>query len=343
MQSQLDEPTWDLSPAINLLNTLSSRHVSHTWSENLRSGRPKPVEDTTSFSSIPLEIDQPDHFALSRVQDESLGLGDFDEIWAFFGQSADKEKLYNADALADPSLNHTLVSELETGQLNKGVRWRDELDGADLEDNVEPVLVDTAASLRTEKRTARRAQAKEKAAKLAIKSSANHNIVSDSATCAESGEELENLRRSPDRRAVIQNILRRPEPKPSPPTSPSPPKTLPRTPTKQIPITNPFIWSGGGLRSPAHRPQILPLEQLSIEARKLKLLVMLAKHFPDESTFLLNAGLSNPQFMPLNTSVGGIHVFVDISNVSHAVRLIRVSTLIKIDYDRIPRLSEDSS
>lgn len=43
---------------------------------------------------------------------------------------------------------------------------------------------------------------------------------------------------------------------------------------------------------------------------------MLGKDYPQELRYLTNAGLVEPAFTPLNTSPIGIHVFIDMSNIS---------------------------
>ena len=217
-----------------------------------------------------------------------------------------------------------LISELEAENTSKGVRWRDEFDGADLEDNVEPSSFDTAVSIRTQKRASRRARARLRAAKLADTPAIGKGTVSDTVTDAESSEELERLRRSPDRRAVIQDILGRHRPSTrdtsSPPTSPSPPKSDVRSIKKEWPPSDPFLWSVDEFRSSFSRIQIAPQDGLSATARKRQLITRLTRSFPAESKYLSNSGLIEPAFTPLNVSTVGIHVFIDISNVSRICR-----------------------
>jgi hypothetical protein len=212
------------------------------------------------------------------------------------------------------------LSELEAEITSKGVRWRDELEGGDLEDNVKPASFDTAASTRTQKRAARRARARLRAENFANLFTTEKDTVSDTVTDAESGEELERLRRSPDRKAVIQDILGRHRPNTrdtsSPPTSPSPPKSDAKPIKKEWLSSDPFVWSVEEFRSSSSRRQIVPRDGLSITARKRQLIAMLATNFPAESKYLANSGLIEPAFTPLNVSSIGIHVFIDISNVS---------------------------
>jgi hypothetical protein len=290
MPPQTDGPDWDFSSAINLLKSLS---LSNNEAKPAPSSPPRP-----SFEPGQTLI----------LNNTSSHLGDFSSLWSLFGGSLNE------------TVDNVPLSELDAENISKGVRWRDELDGADLEDNLEPSPFDTAASIRTQKRAARRARAKLRAEKLGDLSNTGKGTVSDTATDAESGGELERLRRSPDRRAVIQDILGRNRPSTrdtsSPPTSPSPPKDDIRSAKKKWPVSHPFLWSVDEFRSPTSRSQVFPRDGLSTVARKVQLIKMLAADFPTESQYLSNSGLIEPAFTPLNVSTIGIHVFIDISNVS---------------------------
>ena len=289
MPQNTDVPDWDFSSAIDLLKSLS-------LSNNESKPPPSPPQPA-------LDYDQ------TLAPDASSSrLGDFRNLWSLFGASLDEG-------------GHDVpLSELEAENTSKGVRWWDELDGTDLEDNVVSSSFHRAASIKTQKRAARRSRARLRAEKLTNLSNTERDILSDTATDAESDEELERLRQSPDRRAVIQEILDRHMPNhrdiSSPPTSPSPPKADIRSARKEWPISNPFLWSTKDVRTSASRSRILPHDGLSAKARKVQLIRMLAENFPAESQYLSNSGLIEPAFTPLNCSTIGIHVFVDISNVS---------------------------
>ena len=290
MPPQTDGPDWDFSSAIDLLRSLSLSNK----------------EATPKTSSSPQRAFEREQTLI--LNNTSSQLGDFSSVWSLFRGSLSEVT------------NDVPFPELDADNAGKGVRWRDELDGADLEDNVEPVSFDTAASIRTQKRAARRARARLRAEKVANASVLEKATCSDTATDAESGEELERLRRSPDRRAVIQSILGRHRPNTrdasSPPTSPSPPKSDVRPIKKEWPISDPFLWPVDEFRSSSSRSQIIPRDGLSITARKRQLIAMLSTSFPADSKYLANSGLVEPAFTPLNISTIGVHVFIDISNVS---------------------------
>ena len=288
MQSEKNGPDWGFDAAIDLLHDL---HLSKDRADT-------PPEQPASSAGL-----HPDH-----------GLGDFSQLWEFLGRPFQ----------LDNGITHTYahydnhVAELEADPLSRNVRWRDELDGADLEDNVEPDNNINGASAKTRKRAERRSRARERAAKIALV----QPQISDTGTEPESADELETLRRSPDRRAVIAEILghRKAVNKEatSPPTTPSPPTALTSTPRKKPlenwPLSNPFSWQTPRFTS-SQKQQILPKDGLSPRGRKNQLISSLISTFKEERKFLKNAGLIEPAFTPLNISPTGIHVFIDISNI----------------------------
>ncbi|KAK5942388.1 hypothetical protein PMZ80_004951 [Knufia obscura] len=283
---------WSFEPAITLLKSAAG-------------GEDEPAPSPTMQPDLTTPLTPiPQHTAKG-------GLGDFTEIWKELGVA------YDPPTPSQPDVKLGSSVESDTSQLVKAVKWRDEQDGADLEDNVEPEQV-TASNLRTRKRAARRARARERELQLA---QGTVDPASDTATDDESGEELESLRRSPDRRSLIADLVGRPRPTEtiSPPTSPSPPKTRAtlQTPTKKLwPISNPFLWSAPSAPSPASKNTIIPIDGLNGHLRKLNLISQLSLKFPDESKYLSNQGCREPAFSPLNTSSFGIHVFIDFSNIS---------------------------
>ncbi|KIW89113.1 uncharacterized protein Z519_09965 [Cladophialophora bantiana CBS 173.52] len=294
MPDEGDLPLWDLNDAIKLLNRLALKNPDPAVSHELivHCNNDQVANDTSGGS-----------------------LGDFSFVWDFLGRphTADEQQ---ATELVKYKVNDEPVAEIDLNPLNKGVRWRDEVDGADLEDNVEPPNNKaTAAYIRNQKRAARRARAKERAEYLVPQ----QKTVSDTSDL-ESGEELESLRRSPDRRAVIDGILGRSRPglrdHSSPPTSPSPPKAEIRTPKRDLAVSNPFVWATSPVSTPSKHTVIIPCDGLTPKARKQALITELIRRHPEEKRYLKNSGLLEPAFTPLNTSDIGIHVFVDISNIS---------------------------
>ena len=277
--------TWDFESAINLLTSLSIPRYAAQYS-------------STDESSS----------AEGETSEDGVSLGNFNDLWDFLGRPRILDDEPHIELLNSEE-NDT--SESDPAQ-TKAIRWRDE-DGADLEDNIEPIQ-HTAAQLRTQKRAERRARAKERAEQLAAKQAA----ISDTDTDAESGKELELLRRSPDRKAVIEDIVGRKRPVAadnSPPTSPSPPKSQ-ATPKRNWPVSNPFLWTAPGVPSPSYRTTIAACDGMSQQQRKQALIAKLREKNPEEVRYLKNKGLTLPEFTKLNVSNIGVHVFIDMSNIS---------------------------
>ena len=283
-----DEDTslsWDFDSAINLLSKLS-------LTTSPRKEESDPLSEATSDAS---------------EHDGGVRLGDFNSIWDLLGSPRVVDDDYSK-YIAQHEAND--ASETDLSRVDKAIRWRDE-DGADLEDNIEP---ETTILTKNQKRAARRARARERT----DKSTGQQPAVSDTETGRESDDELESLRRSPDRTSVIASILGRKRPGAddnSPPTSPSPPKAY-TTPKKERPISQPFIWTAPGVPSLYHRHIIAPRDGLTNLGRKQDLISKLKERFPDEKKYLKSTGLIEPTFTSLNVSDIGIHVFIDISNIS---------------------------
>ena len=283
-----DEDTslsWDFDSAINLLGKLSLTVSPRREESDL-------LSEATSENS---------------GQDGGVALGDFNSLWDLLGRPRVVDDDYSKYLTHEEAID---ASELDPSKPDKALRWRDE-DGADLEDNIDP---EPTILTKNQKRAERRARARERVEKV----SARQATTSDTETGRESDDELESLRRSPDRTSVIDAILGRKRPgadDSSPPTSPSPPKAY-TTPKKERPISQPFIWTAPGVPSPFHQQIIAPRDTLTNLGRKQLLISKLKEKCPDEKKYLKSKGLVEPTFTSLNVSDIGIHVFIDISNIS---------------------------
>lgn len=287
---------WNLENAISILRS-ATQQVEINPHELPTAGSPPAL--------LPLPI----------KDDLRTGLGDFTAVWNLLAISSDE--LPKAVQTTQEDTSQPEVSpDTEFAQLVKGVKWRDEYDGADLGGNVGPLQV-FSANLRTRKRAARRARARERVLRAEEAKGANSETVTDD----DSAEELEALRKSPDRKAVIASLLGRPRPEENitPPTSPSPPKgssTLRTSSKQERPVSNPSLWVPSAASSPASNTRITPVDGLTARLRKMQLLKELRSRFPEEERYLKNSGLLEPAFSPLNTSPIGIHIFIDMSNIS---------------------------
>ncbi|RMZ75717.1 hypothetical protein DV738_g5335, partial [Chaetothyriales sp. CBS 135597] len=233
----------------------------------------------------------------------SSGLGDFGSLWDLLSSPVVVDKNHNRTiALLRP---HQPADAPETGTspTGKSLRWRDE-DGADLEDNITPEAITLT---KTQKRAARRARA----ASRADRPLDNRSSLSDTQPVPECGNELDGLKKSAARTAVIDEILgqRRPS------TPNSSPTKLSTSPKKQRAVAQSSLWTAPGVPSPS-RHVIAQRDGLGNRERSKALISRLKADFPDEQRFLKNIGLVEPTFTPLNVSDIGIHVFIDISNIS---------------------------
>ncbi|MCJ1282791.1 hypothetical protein MMC26_002117 [Xylographa opegraphella] len=127
MVDLLEKEEWDLSPIINLINSLSAPDDVHLVTD-VRSRR-----FNDSHYAPPSELQKADN----------PYLGNFDDIWKFLGQPCDVEApKINPSLKVDPYIFsgpediHVTGDESSNDNGNaKAVRWRDETVGADLEDN----------------------------------------------------------------------------------------------------------------------------------------------------------------------------------------------------------------
>ena len=101
------------------------------------------------------------------------------------------------------------------------------------------------------------------------------------------------------------------------------------------------------LFTPKARLRVEPVLAGTAEEKKLELISKLRKCCPNDHKCLTNAKLSNPAFALSNTSNNGIHVFVDMSNVSPTAWLDSLSgcvlTVEIIDYGWVPRHYQERS
>jgi hypothetical protein len=315
-------PVWDFSPAIDLLRALPYSKMN---------GDSTPLNAREKMSSTSAFL------VLSQPQDDPLSLGNFSRIWDFLSSSGHEETPERAPDLPN------VVAE----PVSKEVRWRDEVSGADLEDNVDTESGVGSASIRTRKRAARRARARGRTDNPGSSLTASCGREVGTTTDSESELESGRPRGLLDRRAVIQDILgtqRDQDLRPSsPPASGSAPKQALRLLRKEWPISNPFQWSSATSCSGKEKREIRALSNEPSEEQKSRLAERLSKSFSSEAKYLKNPGLIYPEFTPLNTSASGIHVFVDISNVSFSRCTtvdVDVSLTVWADHDRFPRLSE---
>ena len=299
MSPTLIEEAWDLTPVIDLVHSLSirSEHCSDTGliegsSSSVPSGSPDPA------------------FATEDGSEQVDYLGNFDKIWQYFGQSIE---LQQSNDLPEPAKSEVKFLENDGGDCTtpKAVKWRDELEGADLADNDEDVDPQSLSNLtKSQRKKARKKQKRRDQKEAGLEGIPVFNGSED-----EKGKEIEPLQ-TPDRKAIILDYLRG--------------NTTPQSTTSAL--RSGKFYKAEAPDDPEYRPpaksQVAAQEVVRIlrprkdssfaiaAARKAKLIAMLTETFVDERQFLSN--ISYIQHVSLSTEVPaeGIHVFVDASNVS---------------------------
>lgn len=309
MRSKGSEEEWDFTPVIDLIYSLSAGHedAARKWVS--------PPE-TPERPSTPI--------ASTGLEDIKSQLGNFDKLWKFLGQPQNipppcvplgRTSALNVDLQNNNSPKEIL---LHSTSPPKGVRWRDELEGADLEENDERGY-DFVERTKAQKKKERKNELKRKQQEVSYRTSGRSTFL-QSASDAESDNELQNLRHSPDRRAIIQEILNGTPAKshransPSPPSSRSPPKDS-QTLNGHVdwPISKPFTTNiSQGLFASSEQTNLA-----LAAARKSKLLAKLNAKFLNERQFLSNTSFTQHLDGESNDgALEGVHVFVDASNVS---------------------------
>ena len=272
--------------------------------------RPPPPTKSLPSEPVPTLIPEPEN---DETPGEEGDLGNFEELWEYFKRlRLTRAPIFEREVLPWPTISD--VAEVDADDVPTTAAEQNVASRNTEDENVDLTTATVLASLKTRKRAERRARARERIAK-----QLSQNLFSaDTPTELESADELEGLRRSPDRRALIADIVGRPRPKPktdaTPPTSPSPPKQKHTTSATQWPISNPFSWQIAAV-SPYSKSYVGPIDGLTPNTRKKELIGQLLSQFSDEKRFLKNAGLPEPAFTALNVSHRGIHVFIDISNI----------------------------
>ena len=304
MSSRSGEDDWDLTPAIDLIYSLSSNS--------------EYCSQTTPWTSNTNPEEQVAQNAIDRL-DHGTQLGNFDKIWQYLGQPLNVPP---PTVPTEPS--GEFIEILKTTSDNaqsalKGVRWRDEIEGGDLADNDDiDDTPDFSGLTKEQRKKARRKLRREaEAARVANR----QNVASGSEN--ESEKEIQapptrDTKRDtshPSRKDVIYHILHRTTPKAEPGRLRSGEPF-----TAGIPIDVgpwPIAFPQAGPRA----VQILkppPKEQsayAAAAAKKARLMVMLNERFQDEQNSLSKVSSTQQVDNAQIDTAESIHVFIDASNV----------------------------
>lgn len=281
---------WDFSPVIDLIYSLSTGEEAYTQ-----------IRKTECFSK---NISDNENEIVHDAQ-----LGNFDSIWQYLGQPLDLLPP-NIPPVSEVKPFTCLESNgVEEHFALKEVRWRDEIEGADLADNDEKEdPFDLSGLTKAQRKKARRKQRQQDRAEVSANGRAPYSGSED-----ESGKEIQ-LAKTSDRQAIIYEILH---------GTSNPTTTTGRLRSGKV-FRSDVLGDSGALAvaSPPSSKQSIQILKPQREssfaiaaAKKTKLMAMLTETFIDERQYL-----SDVSFIPsvsINTENAGegIHVFVDASNV----------------------------
>lgn len=298
MTLEIQPKPWDFGPAIDLLRTLS-----------VSTKAPAPWSSSDSHNT-----------RASEAQDESATLGNFSKIFDHLQQErAKKSSKLKHEQNANLQRRYTGDERAEAKPAQNAGSLDEDLGTSLGGENALEILSKISHVQKRISRKRRQTLERRVVALEATRGDSDASAGEDSGTEPDSDDDLENLRRSPDRTAVIRSILEPMRSKTqagSPPTSPSPPKPAAvAVLRRERPVSDPF-HARIGEKASFKQSQILPIDGLDTIQRRLKLIALLHRDFPEQFRTLLNEGILDSSFLPQNVSPSGIHVFIDISNVA---------------------------
>ncbi|KAL8915525.1 MAG: hypothetical protein Q9171_000090 [Xanthocarpia ochracea] len=286
---------WDFTLVFDLIECLPSASPEFTYGH------------ISSPSPSPDKLSTPTYYP-DQAQ-ESSDLGDFRKIWAFLDQPLNVQPPEVPALPVDDPQGHTDEITKFHPAGSKGVHWRDEAECGELADNEEAGNnLSLFVLTKTQRKKLRRKQRKasEVTAPLGITPTGSSESESDVVPCTP--------KRSPDRRAIIQQIL----------------QGVPKTPKNGSPAVagltiRPLLPTEIDARPVAKPHPVNPVakprataEQAALAAaaaKKERLIQKIKERFIDDRQFLTNATMM-PFSMADNTgTTEGIHVFVDASNI----------------------------
>ena len=297
MSPRPSEEDWDLSPVINLIYSLSNVGETQTQVERWQSPRRPSLERP----HIPVISE--------NLSKQATKLGNFDKIWKHLGQPID---LLPPDVPPAPKGEYI---EIFTGNGHdyaaplKAVKWRDELEGADLADNDEKYETRNLPDLSKKQRKKERRKQRQKDRAEALVN--GHRATSGSEDESEKDVQAPH---TPDRKAIIDEILYG-----SPKTGILPGIKRYEKASRAEPVKETESWPVASPHSASNPVQILKPQRESAfaiaAAKKARLITMLTERFVDERQYLNNISFIKNVKSSTDNPPEGIHVFVDASNV----------------------------
>ena len=289
--------SWDFTPVINLVYTLTN-------SQEDRSTTPSPRHEYIETAPI---------HAAKTVEERVSQLGNFDEIWKYLNQPLDRPPPAFTSGSDTSDVEVSENDAATTNATRKGVRWHDEIE--DIHPNHDHHNIKAGDEGFVSKPTKQQRKKERRRQRKEMEVAANSRQTGLSVPCGnDSDSNTENiLRRSNDRRAIIQQILRGQSTKLS--------KSTQKVITQFLntdPVENTVVGDWSRTKQPlipvvaqVPAPTNLPDDGLAkAAAKKARLVSKLRAKFIGERQHPGNASLVQ------KSPVHGIHVFVDISNVS---------------------------
>ena len=294
------EDDWDFGPVFDLIRSLSisSGDTTHQKKKSGDTGSNPPGRTTNP--------------AAASVPDQSqTQLGNFDKIWQYLGQplhlppptittgsSSDFIDVWDGQTASEP-------------RTFKVVRWQDDVDCANLADNDENNGITGLSRLtKQQRKKARRKQRQAERANLAAQST--NTVALQSGSEEDSLEDVQE-EKTPDRSAIIYQILH----------GTAPPIGTGRLRSGKIfrNLDSEDARTLTASASPSVK-QVLhilkPVRESALEsaaAKKKNLIAMLNERFIDDRQYLSNFSFVQSVVENKYAAAEGVHVFVDASNV----------------------------
>ena len=304
MSSKDRDDVWDFTSVIDLIHSLSSKAEKCTASDT-----------SWGFSSEePITPDQDIDDDKSRSE-----LGNFDRLWKYLGQplvvSPPIVNLEPSDASNEfPSREAELAYTSVDAYVSKGVRWRDEVEGADLADNDENYVPNSLPKL--SKARNKKLRQKKKAGIMKARARSSRSLA---LTSSENEFEVGEQDTTPirNRGSIIREILdgSRPETENADVnTTPTEKAADQDMETPKWPIANPRYFLRSSVRKQETLSQKPEASTTEVASRESKLLQKMRDQFILERPYLENISVVS---IGGSLAVTGVHVFVDASNVSN--------------------------
>ena len=309
---------WDFTPAIDLGYAFSTK--------------PDSISRSQSYVD-PLE--RPQRARINGCVDNvptSLGLGNFDRIWAALGGPPEQSpflKKFEEEPASSGGVEESSGSDSQAleATTTKAVKWRDQVDGENLADidEVKPSGGVTQDKTRNQRKKARRLVRKRE--KSEHKKALESSEAAAGAGEVESEKEIIPVEQSASkRRALINEIIHgfTPRAENVVPNFTTPVKHT--DPTKSIHTASPLPYP---IAKPHTPPSLLnkrsnsaPAPSSSVSnafaqtaSRKASLLTKLSQTFASDLPYLSSISLVHPPLDENPNLANGVHVFVDVSNI----------------------------